>query len=219
MKFVIPAKTSSTRVPNKNYREFARGLSLLEILVHKLIDVADAPSDIYISCENDSKRDVIEGMGASFLPRPEHLAENSYPYQSVVAELCSAVPGTDDVMYCHCTDPFFDEHARVIKQWQERDRTNTDSVTVVYPMREYLLDPDFRPIGFGFGAWHVPSQQLPTHYLLGFTCSIATRDAITRHGAVSAQPSWYIAANQTIDIDTLEEFELAATLYTNAQSV
>lgn len=212
MKYVIPAKRSSSRVPDKNYRHFAAGRSLLDILVEKLSRLS-APSDVYISSEDESTRVLAERCGATFLPRPAHLTENSYPYQSVVNEVCRQLPDDDDVMWCHATDPFFDEHEAVVRSWEARD-TATDSIVVVYPMTEYLLDEKFNPIGFGFGSWHRPSQELPTYYQLGFTCSIMTRHVATTLGLVGARPAWFKATNLTIDIDTQDEFDLAARLYT-----
>ncbi len=218
MKFVVPAKHSSTRVPNKNYREFARGQSLLDILVTKLVAVADAPSDVYLSAEEDSTAIVADKHGATFLPRATHLTENSYPFQSVVNEVCKQLPGDDDVMWCHATDPFFDEHQDVVDAWRTRADATADSIVVVYPMREYLLDEKFNPIGFGFGAWHRPSQELPTFYQFGLTCSIMTRSVATTLGVVGARPMWHQATNLTIDIDTQAQFDFAARLYELSQA-
>jgi CMP-N-acetylneuraminic acid synthetase len=213
MKFVIPAKRSSSRVPDKNYRDFAKGRSLLDILVTKLTAIADHPSDVYLSSEEESTKEVADKYGATYLPRARHLTENSYPFQSVVNEVCRQVPGDDDLMWCHATDPFFTEYGAVVKTWQERDPETSDSIVVVYPMKEYMLDENFHPLGFGFGAWHRPSQELPTFYQLGFTCSIMTRHTATTIGLVGARPQWFKAANMTIDIDTQAEFDFAAKLY------
>ncbi|MGL5857545.1 MAG: cytidylyltransferase domain-containing protein [Angustibacter sp.] len=212
MKFVIPAKRSSSRVPDKNYRPFARGKSLLDILVEKLLPLG-GPGDVCISSEEESTRELAERYGATFLPRPRHLTENSYPFQSVVNEVCTQVPGDDDVMWCHATDPFFHEHATVVDAWESREPSEADSIVVVYPMAEYLLDSQFNPIGFGFGPWHRPSQELPTFYQLGFTCSIMTRHVATSIGLVGRKPMWHKASNLTIDIDTQAQFDLAARLY------
>ncbi|MGW1978083.1 cytidylyltransferase domain-containing protein [Streptomyces sp. NPDC001889] len=212
MKFVIPAKRSSSRVPHKNFREFAPGESLLDILVKKLVRLGE-PGDVHLSSEDESAREVADRHGVSFLPRAKHLTENSYPFQSVVNEVCGQLPDDDDIMWCHATDPFFDEHPAVVEAWRKRENPDADSITVVYPMREYLLDGNFNPMGFGFGSWHRPSQELPTYYQLGFTCSIMTRHTATNIGLVGARPLWYEAANLTIDIDTQAQFDFAARLY------
>ncbi|WP_158675654.1 cytidylyltransferase domain-containing protein [Nocardia stercoris] len=214
MKYVVPAKRSSNRVPDKNFRPFANGLSLLDILVTKLTAIADDPSDVYLSSEEESTREVADKYGASFLSRERHLTENTYPFQSVVNQVCAQLPGDDDVMWCHATDPLFDDHAAVVKAWESRDpAAGADSIVTVYPIRDYLLDPNFNPMGFGFGRWHKPSQQLPTYYMLGFTCSIMTREVATTIGLVGARPMWHEATNMTVDIDTQAEFDFAGKLY------
>ncbi len=213
MKFVIPAKRSSTRVPDKNYRPFSHGRSLLDLLTAKLIAIAADPADVFLSCEEESTKTVADRFGASYLPRAAHLTENSYPFQSVVNQVCQQVPGDDDIMWCHATDPFFDQHSAVVEKWSARDPMATDSIVVVYPLRDYLLDENFNPMGFGFGAWHRPSQQLPTYYQLGFTCSIMTRAVATGLGLVGAKPLWHTAQNMTVDIDTQAEFDLASRLH------
>jgi hypothetical protein len=68
-------------------------------------------------------------------------------------------------------------------------------------------------MGFGFGPWHRPSQELPTFYQFGLTCSILTRHVATNIGVVGAKPLWHKATNHTIDIDTQSEFDLAARIY------
>ncbi|MEK8227354.1 hypothetical protein NKG05_16550 [Oerskovia sp. M15] len=108
--------------------------------------------------------------------------------------------------------PLFDDHRAVKEAWASRDES-TDSVVVVYPMKDYLLDENFNPLGFGFGPWHRPSQELPTFYQFGLTCSIMTREVATGIGVVGARPQWFIAKNGTIDIDTQDEFDLASKLY------
>lgn len=213
MKYVVPAKRSSSRVPDKNYRDFANGKSLLDIVITKLIRIAEAPVDVYLSSESESARVLADKYGVQFLPRAKHLTENSYPFQSVVNEVCKQLPDDDDVMWCHATDPFFDDHDAVQKAWLAREPDGADSIVVVYPMAEYLLDENFHPMGFGFGPWHRPSQELPTFYQLGFSCSIMTRQVATNIGLVGTRPMWHKATNMTVDIDTQAEFDFAARLY------
>ncbi|MFC4033331.1 cytidylyltransferase domain-containing protein [Streptomyces polygonati] len=212
MKYVVPAKRSSTRVPDKNFRAFAGEKSLMDIMVEKYVRLGD-PTQVYVSSEDPWVKEFCDRHGVNYLPREQHLTANSYPYQSVVNEVCRQLPGDDDVMWCHATDPFFDDHRAVIEAWDARDPAASDSIVVVYPMKEYLLDENFHPIGFGFGPWHRPSQELPTFYQFGLTCSIMTRHVATTIGVVGAKPLWHQATNHTIDIDTQPEFDLAARLY------
>ncbi|GAA1739466.1 cytidylyltransferase domain-containing protein [Luedemannella helvata] len=211
MKAVIPAKSSSTRVIDKNFRPFHGDRSLLDLLIDKLLRVLP-PEDIYVSSEDPARRAAVEARGVRFLDRPAHLAENATPYASVVSDVCRDVPGDDDIMWCHATDPLFDAYADCLERWAEV-RDKHDSLVVVYPRTKYMLDTDYRPMGFGFGPWHVPSQHLPTRYELGFTLSVLRRPTVLRLGPIGAEPHWFHATNLTVDIDTEDDFRLAQAVY------
>jgi len=212
MKIVIPAKAGSIRVPNKNFREFSNGKSLLDITLQKVLAVVSR-EDVYVSCEDESKRGQIENWGVNFIRRDVELCENDAPFHEWFNRTIEAVPGDDDIAWCQVIDPLFDEYAECFATWKTV-RENHDSIVVVYPLRKYLLSPSFEPIGFGFGKSHVKSQMLPTHYELTFTLSVLKRSAIRCDGYhVGQNPYWYKCASAHIDIDTLEEYELAGQLY------
>lgn len=217
---VVPAKASSQRVPNKNYRPFLGCISLVEILLEKLCRIL--PSDrVYLSCEDSAKRVFAGNWNARFLQRDPRLAANETTFPDFLRGICDQVPGDDDVLWCEAIDPMFDGHADVLRRWDVLHACSDslggykpDSLTVVYPTKGYLLDSEHRPIGFGFGPWHVPSQRLPTFYRLNFTCAILTRESIRRCGyPVGERPAWYEATDPFIDIDTEEDFELAQLIY------
>jgi CMP-N-acetylneuraminic acid synthetase len=212
MKVVIPVKASSSRVPNKNFRPFHCDRSLFDIAVERILKVV-APGDVYMSCEDHRRAELADRWGINFLPRDPRLAENATPLGDVVRGVCADVPDDDDVMWAHVCDPLFDAYAECADAWT-RVRADHDSLVVVHPVRGYLLNADFAPIGFGFGVWHVPSQQLPAMYRLGFTLSILSRHSIARVGyPVGERPYWFVGDEDTVDIDTEQDFRTAQLLY------
>jgi CMP-N-acetylneuraminic acid synthetase len=212
MKAVVPAKVCSTRVPGKNFRPFSGARSLFDITIERLLRILPA-GDLYLSCEDESKKELADQYEINFMLRDPRLAENSTPWGEVMQTVCLQVPGDDDVLWAQVCDPLFDEHASCVEAWS-RVRDRHDTLTVVHPRRGYLLDQNFRPLGFGFGPWHVPSQHLPANYQLGFTLSILTRESIRRVGyPVGANPYWYIASEKVIDIDTEDDFRVAQILF------
>ena len=60
MKAIIPAKCNSSRVFDKNWREFYEGESLVEIKISQLIDSGLNSDDIHVFCEDESKKNLIE---------------------------------------------------------------------------------------------------------------------------------------------------------------
>lgn len=213
MKAVIPAKLSSTRVPMKNYRCFLNGKSLVDILVEKLLRILPA-SDIYLSCEDSYAETVALRDGIQFQLRDKRLTDNDTPLAEVVRGITAAIPGDDPVMWCEAIDPLFDEHATLLRMWEEVKLNGHDSAVVVYPEHGYLLAENLQPIGWGFGPWHVSSQKLPSHFRVNFCCSILTRKCIAECGyMIGKKPWWFTARGPFIDIDTEDDFRLAQVVY------
>jgi CMP-N-acetylneuraminic acid synthetase len=206
MKVVIPAKTNSTRIPEKNWREFVDGKSLLDILIDKMHDFGD----IYVSCEDATRRGVVEARGANFLLRDQQLTHNNAPLGLVWNSIVSMVPGDDDIFWVQCINPFFDEHASMYELWQAHSH-NHDSMVAIHPFKDYVLDQNFNPIGFGFGPFHTPSQQLPSLYHLTFCAQIIKRETLrTSQYFFGPNAFHYQAQGRVCDIDNLDEFEDAA---------
>ena len=213
MKALIPAKTGSIRVPDKNFREFFEGKCLVELLIDKLVKVL-SPRDIYISCNDYSKKEMAERLGVQFHHREEYLTLNSTPYGDVVQKVSLDLPDDDDIMWCHPTEPLFDEYGECLKIWNGLDKAEYDSLVVCYPMRRHILDQNFKPIGFGFGPWHSVSQDLPLMYHVNFTLGILTRNWLRQCGyPIGRKPYWYEVNHMCIDIDDMEDWEIAKIVY------
>jgi CMP-N-acetylneuraminic acid synthetase len=66
MKAIIPAKYCSKRVPAKNFKNFYKDKSLLDITIDKISSVLES-KNIYVSCENLDKKEYIESKKVNFL--------------------------------------------------------------------------------------------------------------------------------------------------------
>lgn len=215
MRAIIPVKRSSTRVPNKNFRPFYDGKSLVEIKLGQLTTCLP-PDRIYLSSEDPTVAEIADAWGANFLLRDEVLARNETPYAQVVAKVCSQLPPAEDIAWCHVTDPMFTEYPACFDTWLNR-RQDHDALTVVYPFRAYILDGQYNPLGFGFGPWHRSSQTLPPLFQLGFTLSILRYETATSLGPIGARTLWFHASNRLVDIDDESDFALAQGLFALAQ--
>ena len=221
---VIPAKASSTRIPNKNFREFLNGESLVDITVKKLLAAGLATDQIYLSCEDESKSEVAQKHGIQFSLRQERLCRNETPFSEVFRGVATQIPGDSDIMWAQVCDPFFDEYTRCIDEWRNAKASHSnryDSLVVCHKVSGYYMDENLLPIhGWGFGPWHVPSQRLPTFYKMPFACSILTRDSIEAVGYyVGARPLWLPCQWTSIDIDTEDDFLLARLMMIHQQEV
>lgn len=214
MRAIIPAKASSTRVPNKNWREFYKGLSLVDINIMALLDAGLDAGDIYVSCEEFEPMDAVKSrFGVNPVLRDEWLCYNETSISDFIRGTRDLVGWGGDIIWSQVCDPLFTQHREVIQAWQDKG-PEIDSICVVHPVRQYLLDPQFHPIGWGFGSGHVPSQLLPTLYQMPFTMSILTRQCIREVGYhVGERPLWYASEGHHIDIDTEQDFRAAQALY------
>lgn len=212
MKAVILGKAGSTRVKNKNYRPFYGDMSLTDILLEKLLKVMHQ-DDIFLSCEKEEFRCVAEKWGIGFILRDERYTKLETNTVDVVRNVCKDVPGDDDILYCSCMDPLFNDYENMFRVWEEV-RQEHDSLNVIYPIKNYFLDQNHQPIGFGFGYWHKYSQYIPPIYQISWANEILTRESIERCGyMVGEKPYWFDAYNPTVDIDTERDWELAQILY------
>ena len=218
MKLIVPVKSNSTRVENKNFRKFYKDKSITDILLEKI--AFKGYSNIYISSDDDSKKSIAESYGCNFLLRDKRLTDNDTPMREVVQEICKQLPsGDDDIAWCQASDPLFDDYQAAFRQW-EKNRESYDSLVVVYPIKKYLLNESYIPINFGFGHWHVKSQNLATFYDLTFTLSILKREWVENCGYhIGSKPNWFQAKNEHIDIDTMSDFELAQLIFSQQQEI
>ena len=229
MKAIIPVKASSTRIPNKNFKQFHGGDSLFDITTKKVLRELH-PQDIYMSCEDPRFEKEADKYGINFILRDSILADNDTKFYDIFNGICDQVPGDDDIAWCQVIDPMFNSYKKCFELWNKGDLDDTlhqdgrdtnqplskthDSLVVVYPHKDYYLDANHTPLGFGFGPWHTKSQSLPYTYQLTFTLSILTRESIKSVGYhVGQSPYWYHAHNPRIDIDTEQDFIIARTLY------
>lgn len=219
MKVVIPIKSCSSRVQNKNFRPFYKNYSLTDLLIKKLINVV-SPENIYLSCEDSSKKYISDKYGVKFILRSEELVSNEVPMSKVITEIVKRIPGDDDIMWCLVTDPLFNDFHNVISTWNTLDHYKYDSLVVVYPFQEYILDSNYNPIDFGFGEFHVPSQHLKIKYRLNNTLFIIKRNALYENKYyIGSNPYWYHANNLSVDIDTENDFKLAKIIYEGLNSI
>jgi CMP-N-acetylneuraminic acid synthetase len=94
-------------------------------------------------------------------------------------------------------------------------RHGYDSLGLVVPQREHLLNDQFQPQGFEFGHGHKPSQELPVQYRMNFSVSIVDREAFATAESyhVLKNPFWYHVTGPSVDIDTMDDFKAAQALY------
>lgn len=215
--FIIPAKVSSQRVGNKNWRDFTGdGRSLVDLTVDKLLDAGADPQRIWISCEDDTKSLYCKDRGLKFLHRSASLCDNSVPLTTWIRSIVTQSEVTGDVGWCQVCDPCFNGYAECLKLWRGV-RANHDSLVVCWPWRGYLMTQGHQPVGWSFGEHHTPSQRLPKFTLMPFSFSILSQSAIQNTAYhVGRNPYWY-EVPAGVDIDTEQDFRRAQLIWRDEQ--
>lgn len=213
LKVVIPLKTNSERVPNKNLREFNNKESLFDIKAKQLLKIFK-PEDILVSSENPIIKKEINKYGFKFHLRDISLTRSDARENKIVKTLTDAVDDKEcDIMWVQVTQPLFDEFSQIIDKWNQI-YNKYDSLVVVKKQRHHLLDEKGNPINFNFGYWHKISQDLPTLYEVTWSAFIMSRDMLNQaHYQIGRNPYLYITDAPLVDIDNLSDFEVASILY------
>lgn len=214
MKFVIPAKRSSSRLMDKNWREFHAGESLVEIKIAQLRK-ATLPENIYVSCDDETKRPLVESLGAQFIVRDTKYSADATHWCDVVTELVGSVPcsGDEDVAMVLATTPLFDDFANVIARW-DSVRRDHDSLISVKRVQHYIVNDRGRPVNFSFGRWHEWSQHLPKWFFLEHAIHIMKKSRYLELSYyVGTNPYLYEVQGPSVDIDHPYEFEVAQELF------
>lgn len=159
---VIPVKACSSRVRDKNFRDFCDGRSLLEIKIRQLLNIVprsqivvvvagarpqgnDLPALHGIECmlEDGDDRDFYEHMRAIC-----ERVKTRY-----VVRACVVTPFATETDLAAMAGGFLA---------QEQD---FDCAATVQVLRSHVVDRRGAPVNFESGALHAKSQELPRYYM------------------------------------------------------
>ena len=135
---LIPARSGSERIPDKNIRELA-GHPLLAYAVVSALE-SEVFSEVYVSTESTEYAEIARRYGARVIMRPERYALASSPdflwVEYTVSELRKAASGGPDYYaILRPTSPF--RAADTIRRcWEEWDKTY-DSIRAVEPVKQH----------------------------------------------------------------------------------
>lgn len=212
LKVVIPLKTNSERVKNKNLRPFVNGKSLFDIKAQQLLKVFD-PEDVYVSSENPEVEKIVKKYGFIFSLRDVALTKRNAKENQIVSAIVNDIPGKPDIMWCQVTQPLFNEFQELFDVYKNLD-SKYDSIAVVKRISHHILDERANPVNFNFGYWHQISQDLPKLYEVAWAAFIMRREMLEQTWyQIGRTPYLYETVKPLVDINTMQEFEVATVLY------
>lgn len=205
---VIPAKSDSRRVPDKNFAPFFRGLCLVEL---KILNLQHAGiTEIVLSSNDFRARGIADKFGIEFQRRPDELCGDVV----VLADLfrfCLRDLQDRLVYWAHPTSPFVTPST--MSSAVQIAEQNPESCTLgVQETREFFWSKD-RPINYD--PCHQPrSQDLEPIYRVTGGIHIGQGRQFCIHGAVSFCPAYFVRIStiESIDINTPEDWGIASLL-------
>ena len=218
---VIPAKAESRRLPGKNIRHFAGKPLVAHTIEHALF--SDQVDDVYISTDSESIANIATQLGAKvpFL-RPAELSQpqvhSSYPVIDLLNRI-DAGKHYDFVMVLLPTCPLRRVHdVDAIAKKAKSENTNVLSVVDTGKSLFHLrtLDDQERLIPVANDtALNFQHGDSPQVYALNASCYCGPIQDFLKQGTFqSGAPIGYVMDSVTgMDIDTLEQFEQAESLF------
>ncbi|MFT5716055.1 MAG: CMP-N-acetylneuraminic acid synthetase [Oleiphilaceae bacterium] len=211
---VIPAKSSSSRVPDKNFRDFFNEKSLLEIKIEQCID-SKMFDCIYISSDDDRCRELANKYNISFIKRDAIYCIDETPWSEVLISILNQTDTADRdlIAWIPVTTPLFINYKEAFDILEDNDAN--DSLMTVTELKHYMLNSDFIPCNFQFGVWASYSQLISPFYQMNCALWIAPKEKMIRNRFQTGDSPYFMKTPllDSVDIDELEEFELAQLLF------
>ncbi len=211
IKALIPVRSGSERVKNKNLRSFA-GTSLLELKIRQLLEV-ESLDGIIVNSNSDSMLDIASRYGVEVIKREDKFA-NSETLANELYENLADNSSADVLVIAHATSPLIRTVTiqECIKKYLQ-NRENFDSLVTVSLMKHFLwcdgralnYDPEYKP----------RSQDLPNILSLNHAIHILPRTIMKKKkDIIGYRPNFFIIDEmESTDIDTEMDFEIAEFLF------
>lgn len=215
---VIPIRSGSQRVKDKNLRKFG-DTTLMELKIKNLLQVSEI-DEIIVNTNSEPAIEIVKsiiGGGKSRLNyhRREEYYASSQCSGSEFFQHLGEVTDTDIFVYAPCTSPFIKPEtiSQCIKTFLLEQGDNCDCVSTVSSIKEFLwLDGK----AINYDPKHAPnSQNLPDVVALNFGCTVTSKEDLVRNSNIIGKaPKFVIDSDiEAIDIDTPLDFYIAEQLY------
>ncbi|MDR1145923.1 MAG: acylneuraminate cytidylyltransferase family protein [Verrucomicrobiales bacterium] len=212
IKGLIPARSGSVRVKNKNMRVFANGETLLEIKIKQLLRVPELDGVIVNSDDNEMLR-CAKKLGAETVKRKPYFGTATVSNNEAYREFARTADA-DIIALCFCTSPLLEDDtvSECIRLYLA-NRERHDSVNTADAVKAFLWQ-DNHPINYT--ELNRPmSQDLPDIVQLNFAVNIVARARMYEIGNfVGRAPLLHpIPREQAVDINDPLDFAFAQWLY------
>jgi len=208
---VIAVRKGSQRVPDKNIRPFA-DTNLLELKI-KVLKNCKLIDEIIINSDSEKMLEIGKQYGLKTKLRDDYFASNEATNSEFHGHIAETTD-TDFIFLTPVCSPFIS--SKIHDDAIEKFMLNTnDSLTSTNDVIGHLW-LDGKPLNYRLD--NVPnSQDLPKIKMLNYGISIIEKNSMSELKAlIGHKPSFFeLDSFQSIDINTVDEFTIAETLYKN----
>lgn len=209
---LIGVRGGSQRVSKKNSRSFSNS-NLLRIKISQLLEVSNLDK-VVVNSEDTELLEIAAAAGAEVVQRDPAFATDGVStsdYYKNIAENCD----TDVILSATVTTPLVrkESYEAGIEKFIALMDEPFDSVTSCSVIKEFLY-VNGKPANYD-PANQVRSQDLPNIYALNYGFSIIKREDMIHYKNIVGKNPHFIPLSkiESVDIDTLEDFFIAETLY------
>ncbi|MDF3130401.1 cytidylyltransferase [Kiritimatiellaeota bacterium B1221] len=211
IKALVPVRSGSMRVSNKNIRPFCDSTLLEEKLKHLL--AIEELSGVVVNSNDDHMLEISERMGAETVKRDPHFASNSVSMSDVYVDMAENMD-CEHIMFANVTNPLCntETYRKAISQYHVMGKEHDSLASAAY-VNEFLW-LDGKPTNYD--VVHQPrSQDLPPITRLTFAFCLLPRSLmIARKNVIGEKPMMFVTDEiEAVDIDTNLDFFIAEALY------
>ena len=206
---VVAVRSGSQRVPKKNIRKF-HDTNLLELKLNVLTNCKQIDG-IIVNSDSDEMLDIGKKFNVSTQKREPYFASSEASNSEFHGHIAETTKG-DVVFLAPVCSPFISSirHDEIIEYYKS---TEFDSLTSTHLIKGHLW-LDNKPLNYNLA--NVPnSQDLPDIEMLNYGVSLINRDIMLKNKALIGDNPGFINLNaiESMDINTLDEFDLAEIIY------
>ena len=211
IKALIPVRSGSVRVKNKNIAPFA-GSSLLEIKIRQMLRIPELDG-VVVNSNSEEMLQMAHRLGAETAKRDEYYATSSVSINKVYENMAQNMEA-DVIVFANCTSPLIEDRTYSLAIQKFLTLREHDSLVSVSPLKEFLwIDGK----AANYDRDHKPrSQDLPDNFvLLNHVVHILPRETMMQCKDIIGEKPYFFPISQieSMDIDTPTDFAIAEYMY------
>ena len=216
---VIPTRSGSQRVKQKNIRTFADS-NLLEIKIGSILKLKEEGliDEVMINTNCPVSIEIAENYNIKYHVRDDANASSSADTREYWKD-CARNIDTDVLLLAQVTSPFISHitYRECIAKYQQGD---IDSIMTVKKLKDFIW---VGGSSFNYDWPEMPnSQDLPDDiHILTFGIGLIGKEYLLEHGnLVGANPYFHeVTGVEAVDIDTEQDFDFAEELYKKMRNI